>query len=203
MLLLLAACADDPKAEPALGGAITAESGEVGELRAASAFGATSGDRAGVMVSPNPDTTCDDAAAYFGLGGEDFNPEVVSGEGVCNLYARVDGYDAAGVTLDEVDAVATLSLNCAMDTGAWAWVERSDEYDGYYYSGPWWVGSPSGYALTLSGGDGDDLALTVSMDTYTGYFPYDDESPEADPATGAVSGSVAVTWCPDIAPALN
>jgi hypothetical protein len=200
MIAFLAACAggDDVAS---LGGTITASTGESGELASATAFGVETNGRAGVMVSPNPDSTCADAASYFGGGGTDFNPEVVSGEGVCNLYIRVDDYDGSEVTITDL-AGATVSLNCAMDSGSWAY-DDDREYPGYYYSGPYWVGSPSAFTLTLSGGGGEDLSVALEMDSYTGRLPYDDVDHGEVDASGSVSGSVTATWCDDMAPALN
>jgi hypothetical protein len=199
--LLVACTGGDTKVDP-IAGTVTAESGESGDVTAAVAFGVVTNGKAGILVSPNPDTTCAHAGSYFSGGDADFSNEVVTGEGVCNVYIRLDDYDGSEVSLTD-DTSATLSLNCAMDTGTWDY-ERHGGSPGYYYSGPWWYGSPESYTLTVSGGDdGSDLSATVSMDTYSGYFPYDEDNPEADPASGDVSGAFTATWCDDIAPALN
>ena len=200
-LALVPACTPEEEGPSVpLAGTVTAESGESAEMVYETAFGVLAGGTLGVMVSPNPDSTCADAGKYFTGGDPDFNPEVVSGEGVCNLYLRVDEYDGTSLSLDD-DTLATISMDCAMDTGSWGFEERTS--DGYYYSGPFWIGSPTGYSLDLEGGaDDSDITLTLSMSDYTGRFPYDAVNPENDPATGEVSGTATATWCEDIAPAL-
>ncbi|MDP2316260.1 MAG: hypothetical protein Q8P41_25400 [Pseudomonadota bacterium] len=202
MFLFLAACTGGPGDVVPLAGTITADSGQVAEVRAGTAFAVTTAGKAAILVSPNPDSTCADAAGFLASGDEDYNPGVVSGEGVCNLYIRLDDYDGTELTLTD-DVLATLALNCAMDTGEWRFEERKDGYEGFFYSGPFWVGSPDAYTLTVSGGDGEDLSLDLSMDSYYGRFPYDADEPESDLAAGAVAGSATATWCPDMGPALN
>jgi hypothetical protein len=198
-VLFLMACASEEGVAP-LGGTVTAETGESATVSAATAYGVRVGEVAGIVVSPNPETTCADAAAFVLGNDPDFNYGVVSGEGVCSLYVRLDAYEGASATLTD-DPAATIALNCAMDEGEWAFEDRTEE--GYYYSGPWWVGSPEGYTLAVSGGDDADFAVELEMDTYYGRFPYDNEEPEADPASGAVAGGFTATWCEDMGPAFN
>ncbi len=200
IILMLAACSGGSKL-PAITGTVTAESGQAGDVRGPVAFGVTTAGKAAVLVAPNPDATCADAAAFITGGDEDFNPETVLGAGVCAVYALIDGYDGAEVTLTEG---ATLVVDCAMDAGEWVYEERGSGYEGWFYDAEdWWIGAPEAYTLTMSGGDGADLTFQIDMDTYTGRFPYDNEDPEADPATGAVTGGVTATWCDEMAPALN
>ena len=200
MFLLLAACTGASDMPVPLAGTVTAETGEAADVVSATAFGVKVGGTAGILVSPNPDSTCADAADFLLSSDVDFNPEVLSGEGVCNVYLRLDAYTGEEVTLVD-DASATVSLNCAMDAGSWEFEERNDE--GYFYTGPWWVGSPDAYTLTVSGGDTSDFTVSLEMDSYYGRFPYDEDEPEADLATGAVAGTFTATWCEDLAPAFD
>lgn len=175
--------------------------GSTADVRNAKAFGVNTGGKAAVLVVPNPDATCDDAATYLSGPSGDWNPEVVNGVGVCNLYVYLPEY-AGDTTIQDDAAAATVVLNCAMDDGTWIYEERDDGDVGYYYDGPWWIGSPDGFELSLSGGDDEDFALSVAMDAYNGSFTYDVENPDPDPGTGAVAGETVAEWCPDMGPTL-
>lgn len=201
MLLLLACVEPAAEALDPIAGTVNVESGETAEVTALSAFATTVGSKAAVVVSPNPDSTCDDAVAYFsGEGDSDFNSETVSAAGYCNLYIRIDAYEEGAVMEDSTDA--TVSLNCAAGEGEWVYEERNDGYKGWYFSGPFWVGSPTGVTLSLSGEEGGDLTLDIEMSEYSGRFPYDEDNPEADPATGEVKGAVVAEWCEDLSQGL-
>jgi hypothetical protein len=201
-MFLLLACAESETAslEP-LAGTVVVESGEEAEVAGLSAFATFAGSNAGVVVSPNPDSTCDDAVSYFSGGGDpDFNGADVGAAGFCNLYVRIDQFENGAAMVDSTDA--TVSLNCAAGEGEWVYEERNKGYKGWYFSGPFWVGSPTGYTLTLSGQEGGDLTLELEMSEYSGRFPYDEDNPEADPASGAVSGGVVAEWCEDLSQGL-
>jgi hypothetical protein len=196
MLLLLACVDTDPGALAPLEGTITVESGEAADVSGVTAFATFVGNKAAVVVSPNADSTCDDAVSYFAGGDADFNGETVGAPGFCNIYVRIDDFENGATMEDSTDA--TVSLNCAIGEGSWVWEERNQGYEGWYFSGPFWVGSPTGYTLSLSGEEDGDLTFSLEMSEYSGRFPYDADNPEADPASGRVAGGVVAEWCDDL-----
>ncbi|MSQ00380.1 MAG: hypothetical protein EXR71_00635 [Myxococcales bacterium] len=198
-LLLMVACETETAPVdfgPDLAGTVTAESGESGVVRPASAFGVSKGGAARVLISPNPDATCDDAAAFYGID-PDYNAEVVSAAGHCVVDVRLDIYEDVATNYD-ASTDALVSFNCAMDTGAWVFEKRSNR-SAWYYSGPFWTGSPAGlteYTLDVGAATaGSALDVTLGVSVYDGRFPYDNDEAGADPATGQVSGHVGATWC--------
>lgn len=204
MLLILLACETETVDHgPDLAGTITAESGEAAEVTVAKAFGIANGDSARVLVSPNPDATCADAADFYGTDPK-YNAEVVSRAGACVVDIRVDVYDGAAANYDgSTDAL--LSFNCAMDEGEWVYESRTGS-KAWFYDGPFWQGSPAGlteYTLDVGAAtEGEPLEVTLGVSSYDGRFIYDNDEPEADPATGEVAGYVAAEWCADLDVAL-
>ncbi len=198
-LLLLVACETETAAVdfgPDLAGTVTADSGESGVVLPATAFGVSKGGAARVLISPNPDATCEDAAAFYGVD-PDYNAEVVSAEGHCVIDVRLDAYDDVATNYDgSTDAL--LSFNCAMGVGEWVFERRSNR-SAWYYSGAFWAGSPAGlteYTLDVgAAASGGPLDVTLGVSSFDGRFPYDNDEADADPATGQVSGHVAATWC--------
>ncbi len=201
MFLLVACVEAAPDALEPIAGTVTIESGEVADVAGLSAFATFAGNKAGVVVSPNPDSTCEDAVSYFAGGDDNFNPATVGEAGFCNLYVRIDKFESGATMEDSTDA--TVSLNCAAGEGEWVYEERNEGYKGWYFSGPFWVGSPSAYTLSLSGDEGGELTLELTMSEYSGRFPYDEDNPEADPATGDVAGGVVAEWCEDLSQGLG
>lgn len=197
MLFFLLAC--EPEVEdhgPDLSGTITAESGEAADVVVAKAFAVANSAAARVLVSPNPDATCDDAAEFYGTDAQ-FNPDVVSLAGHCVVDVKVNDFGAGAGTYDASTDV-TIGFNCAMDDGTWVYEERTGR-KAWYYDGPYWQGSPEGLtAYTLELGaptEGETFELTLGVDAYDGRFIYDNDEPEADPASGEVSGWVGAEWC--------
>ncbi len=209
ILALLMACAGEKDGEDELSGVAGTVSAErvgattetvTATVETMQAFGVNTNGVVAVLLSPNADATCADAATYLEGPGDDWSPEVITGVGTCSVYVRAN-YD--GGPLETGDAtVATVSLNCAMGEGEWVHEERDEGDIGYYYEGAWWIGSPDGFELTIDGGDGEDFAVSLAMEQYNGSFTYDVEYPDPDPASGAVSGEATATWCADMGPAL-
>jgi hypothetical protein len=193
MFLLLACVEAAPDAIDPIAGTITVESGESAEVAGLTAFGTFVGDQAGIVVSPNPDTECEDAVSYFAGGDSDFNGETVGAAGYCNIYVRIDDFEAGKTMVD--DTSATISFNCAAGEGEWVYETRGGGGKAWFYSGPFWVGSPTSFSLTVSGEEEGDLTVEMEMSEYSGRFPYDEDNPEADPATGEVKGGVVAEWC--------
>ena len=176
------------------GGAVSAD------VSTGAAFGVNTGGEAVLVLTPNADATCADAASWLLGDDEDWSPEAIIPEGTCGLYVR-GAYEGSLSVEDDATAV-TISLACAMDTGEWVYEERDDGDIGWYFDGAWWVGSPDTFSLSVEGGDDADYDVTLDMDGYSGSFTYDVENPDPDAATGAVGGNAPATWCPDLGPAL-
>lgn len=205
MLLLLGLSACDTPEEthgPALAGTVTADDGATAEVVATQAFVAGNGAAARWLVTANADATCADAAAYYG-NDTDFNAADVASAGHCMLDLWATTYDGAGNYDGSADVTVTLA--CAMDDGAWVYETRTGR-KAWYYDGPYWTGSPVGlldYALELGAVEEDAAAeFTLSIEGFDGRYPYDNDEPEADPATGTVSGWVSAEWCGDMDAAL-
>jgi hypothetical protein len=187
---------DSDEQDTGINGTITAaRAGEEATVVSPSAWGLVLNGTAAIYVSPNPDATCDDVATLLGGPGEDWDPSAVNKAGSCAIFVRAS-YD--GEKTDYVDdpVAALVNVDCAMDTGEWV----QDDHDGnvgYYYSGPWWQGSPTSFDVTIDGGEGD-LSLTVEMSDYAGSFIYDEM--EAAPASGHVTGQTDVGWCEALGP---
>lgn len=176
--------------------------GEVSALvSTGSAFGVNTAGEMVLVLSPNPDATCDDAATWLLGGDDDWSPEAVVPVGTCGLYLS-GAYESGPLTVEDDATAVTISLACAMDDGEWVYEERDDGDVGWYFEGPWWVGSPDGFSLTVDGGDEADYDVSLDMDGYSGSFSYDVENPDPDSASGAVSGSTTAEWCTSLGPAL-
>jgi hypothetical protein len=205
MMLLLLGCVGEKEAEDlGVAGTLSAEhvtdttetvTAAVSTLHA---YGVNTGGEVAVLLVPT-EATCEDAATYLTTPSADWNPEIITGVGTCSVYVYSAHYDSDSLTVEDDATLATVALNCAMGDGAW-----NDEGGdvGYSYDGAWWIGSPQGFDLELSGGTEEDFAVTLSMDTYTGSFTHDGAYPDPDPASGVVEGSTTATWCPDMGPGL-
>lgn len=202
LLLMMIACGgkEDSGVDPVLGTVTAERDGETADAEAQSAFGYNRDGRAVIYLSPNPDTTCADVGTYLSGPDAEWDPSVVNAAGKCSVFFQVT-YEGAEVSYSDDPVNALIALNCAMNEGSWV-LEQRDDY-GYYYSGPWWQGSPTtaaeggaGYAMTLSGGEGDDFQFSLDASSYSGNFIY--ESMEDAPASGAVAGTGTATWCDDI-----
>jgi hypothetical protein len=199
-LALLVACGE-PGAGDSFG---TVRAGDVSaEVVAGSAFGVNVNGRAIALLAGAPDLTCEQAVAYARVGSTDDDPGAFVPGGTCGVYVEVPtAYAPAGTTVSDDPTGALVALSCAMGDGAWSREERGDGDVDTYWSGPFWQGSPTGFDLSLSGGDEAPFALTLDMTAYAGSFVYDTENPDPDPATGTVAIDVEVTWCPGLASAV-
>ncbi len=202
--LLLVACGGGSVDSDAIGGSVTS-GGASATFDIAAAFGVDTGGKAALVLSPNPEATCADAAAWLRDGGadEDASPEGIVPGGTCAMYVYLPAYDAAsGVMVVDDAAAATVSLSCAMGEGEWVWEERDTGDLGWYWGGDWWVGSPDGFSLQVSGGAEASYDVTFAADAWNGSFTYDVANPDPDPASGSVAGASAAAWCADLGPSL-
>lgn len=180
-------------ADTLLGEVVAERAGEAATVEAASAWSWSEGGTATLLLSGNPDATCVDAAAAMGVVPDGWSPAAVIPPGTCSVFvtARYDGgpfSDAASA--DAPTTASTVTLNCAMDTGAWA-----ASGDGYEYDGSYWIGSPRSYTLTLDGAEA--LSWGLSADDHDGNFLY--ESMDDAPASGHLEGAGEAQPCPDMA----
>lgn len=176
-----------------LSGTIVAErAGETAIVVAAASWGYFADGKALIYVSPNPETTCLDVAEMVSGSNENWNPAAVNSAGACGVFAFGDYDGKTGTWKSQGDGIVVLT--CPMDDGTWVWEKRDDA--GYYYTGPYWQGSPISFALTVSGA-AEDLRVGMAMAYYDGNFIYD--SMEDGRASGLVSGVASVSWCEDIA----
>jgi hypothetical protein len=158
--------------------------------------------RALVVLSAEPDTTCEAAVAYARTGSNADNPGDLIPAGTCGLYVEIPtGYDPAGTNVTDDATRAVVSLSCAMGDGSWVREERGAGDEDWFWSGDWWQGSPEAFDLALSGGDEAPLQLALAMDAYAGSFIYDTNQPDPDPAEGAVKSDLSAGWCPGLASA--
>lgn len=203
MLLFLLACTPEVEDHgPDLAGTVTADDGSSADVVATMAYAASNGSAARVLITANPDTSCADAAAYYGTDA-DFNGADVGLAGHCVMDIYATKYDGAGTYDGSADV--TIGLTCFMDDGTWVWEERTGD-EAWYYDGPTWTGSPQGildYTLELGEAtEGSPLELTLGIVDFDGRYPYDNDEPEADPATGEVSGWASAEWCSSMDAAL-
>lgn len=199
LVLLLVGCGDEAgKAGSTHWGDLVADrAGEAASVDGLSAFGFNLSGSAVLLVVPNDAATCEDAFHTLDADPE-YDPSVTTPAGACSTFVDLTGYDPAGMTAtstpDAPSTTSIIALSCAMDSGAWA-LEQRNTY-GYFYSGPYWQGSPDDYTITASGGDEEDFTVDVEMSAFDGNFIYD--SMEDAPASGSASGSVTATWCSDL-----
>lgn len=197
--LLTACTGDDGKpGETHWGDVVADRAGETASIDGLVAFGYNLGDTAILLVLPNAAATCADA--FHMLDGDpEYDPTVANPPGTCTTFVHLSAYTTSGVTASSTAAspstTSIIALNCAMDTGEWVQEQRNTF--GYFYSGPYWQGSPEEATLTVSGGDEAGYALDVEMSSYDGNFIY--ESMEDAPASGSAAGSIDAAWCPDLA----
>lgn len=204
MLPLLLACTDGATKGDAIGGTVT--SGDASATFAiAAGFGVDAGGKAAIVLSPNPAASCAEAAAWLRDGGsdEDASPESIVPAGTCAAYVYLPAYDAvAGLDVVDDATRATVALSCAMGEGSWTYEERDAGDVGWYWDGDWWVGSPDGFSLSVSGGAESSYSVTLAAEAWSGSFTYDVANPDPDPAAGEVSGTSPASWCADLGPSL-
>lgn len=194
LLTVAAGCGGGGAEEQTLLGEVVAErAGESARVEAASAWSWSEGGVATLLLSANPEASCVDAAAAMGVVPEGWSPEVVIPPGTCSVFVTAR-YDAAPfedvASADAPTTDSTVTLNCAMDQGAWL-----PSGEGYEYDGSYWLGSPRRYTLGLDGQEGLDWSL--SADDHDGNFLY--ESMDDAPASGHLEGAGAAQPCPDMA----
>lgn len=193
MIVWFLACdaGEGPALEGAIGGTIS--SGESsGQVIAGTAFAAELGGNILFGVFPETGVSCDDAAAELTAGDARWNPSKVQAAGACSMSVFAT-FDTELSLIDATLVDATVSVSCAMDTGEWE--HRTTGEAGWYYSGPWWQGSPEVFSLNLTGDKDAGYQFSIEMDTYSGQFIYDLTYPEPDPGTGAVSGAIDAAYC--------
>jgi hypothetical protein len=201
-LLGLLACADkaDDSAvpDPLVSGTVQPEgASESGEVAFHRGFAFDQGGRVIAYISSNPAASCDRVVEYLRPHEEPYDPSGLLTGGTCDLYFAMDGYSGDLSADDDPMAVAGWALNCAMGEGSFVLETRDSGDRDYYWSGRWWQGRPTSYSYTLTGGAGADFTFDLQMSAYDGGFIY--ESMEGVPATGEVSGSIDLEWCPSLA----
>lgn len=196
-LVLLVGCTGTEDVAQVIGGSVSA-SGSSANLSTGVAYAAELAGEILVTIFPRADATCESAGAEIAAGDPDWNPANVHEAGACGLIIQAPyegSLSLSGATI--VDA--TVTLNCAMDTGEWEYREGTSlYYDGYYYTGPWWQGSPETFDLDISGSEADGYSVSVAMEAYSGRFLYDLDDMENDPATGTISGTSTATHCDEL-----
>lgn len=197
ILLLLAACGPkEAEADPHWGEIVAQRAGETASVDVYAAFGFSLEDTAIVYLTANADASCDDAARALSGRDPDFDPTVVLPPGQCTLFANVrwaggSFTDSAAVGSPTTESVVVAS--CAMDEGAWSYVDDDPDDAGFYYSGSLWQGSPQAYELEIGGGDGAPFSVSLSASDWSGDFLYE-ELGEAL-ADGDVGGAAEAEWC--------
>lgn len=156
------------------------------------AFGYSRDGHALVYFAGQPGHSCEDVSEY--LSGDGGDPSHILAPHTCEVSIKVENiYDAAGFSTSS-KMEATVVLGCAFDEGAWEYGSMDQGDEGYFYSGPWWQGFPdSSFSLELSGGEGEDFEMTLEINDFDGSFSYEGFNDAV--ATGAVSGTLPVTWC--------
>lgn len=196
-LVLIVGCTGTEEGAEAIAGTVSA-SGSSADMSSGVAYAAELAGEIMVAIFPRSDATCAYAGAELAAGDPDWNPANVHQPGACGLIIQAP-YDG-GLSLTGATIVdATVTLNCAMDSGEWEYREGTSlYYDGYYYTGPWWQGSPESFDLEISGSEADGYTVSASMDAYSGRFLYDLDDMENDPATGSIVGTTTATHCDDL-----
>lgn len=198
---------EEVKAPEVMLGTIRADrAGESGDLEVQRSFTYHEDDIAVLFTSPKADATCDDVVAFLdnssgGRGEREWDPNTVFVAGKCASFVAFQDYDPDGTTVTDEVLGAIVVLNCSMDEGEW---EYDEDEETYFYSGPYWQGSPlsvedgasAAWSVSLTGGEGEAGAWTMSMNDYDGDWTY--ENLEEAPASGAVSGSGSAEWCGDL-----
>lgn len=209
MIWLFLACTGETESgDLGVAGTLTAERvGETtvtveAEMSTLTAFGVNTNGQAAILLSSSADATCADAADYLLSNSSDLSPELLTPVGACSTYIHLSAYDGTAVEYVDDAASATIALNCAMGDGEYVHEERDDGDVGWYFDGAWWQGTPTGFTLSVEGGDESDLTVSLDMSNYNGSFTYDVEYSDPDPAEGDVTGTATVSWCPDMGPSL-
>jgi len=208
-LLCLTACAEEAKEGSDLGimieGSIDLTDRDgTAVVRGVRAMGYNADGRMLAFISNNKDATCDKVAEVLGAGGATVDPSEVYEAGTCHMLIAVDDYDGSFEhTYSEGTGGYSLAwssaVGCAMGNGDFELVETVNG-PGYQWTGTWWVGVPTAYAWSFTGGDGDAFELDMRMTRYSGALPLSTEFTEVD-AEGIVEGLVRAEWCPALADA--
>lgn len=209
LLLLLIGCAEEPEAKTEGGIEVSGTVSLIGrsgtaEVDGTRAFGFDTDGRLGVLISSNPDASCEGVAAIMASGGATVDPSDVYSAGTCAIWLSVTDYDGAwshtwAEGSEGYSKAVASNLLCAMGDGSFDLVETVNG-PGYQWSSTWWQGSPTAYELDFSGGDGDDFELDLRMTRYQGSLPLTGEL-EAVLAEGELVGSGVAKWCEPLADA--
>jgi len=187
---------DDPS--PKLTGTIAADfGGAEGNVEIYNGFAF---DQGGVYISylsSNPDTTCDAITDHLQSHSGPYDPSDVLVGGNCDIYYKISSdYDGEYEASDDSFAAAGMAINCYMGEGGWVLETRDSDDTDYYWQGDHWQGHPTTYDLAFSGGSEFNYDFEIEMSAYDGNFIYDDF--DNDPASGTVSGTIELEWCPGL-----
>lgn len=157
-------------------------------------------DQGGVFISylsSNPESDCDSITDYLQDHSGYYDPSDVLVGGACDIYYKISSaYEGEIAASDDPMVAAGMAINCYMGEGGWILETRDSDDTDYYWQGEHWQGHPTGYDLSLTGGDGSGYSLDLNMTEYDGNFIYEDF--DNDPASGSVSGTVELDWCPGL-----
>jgi hypothetical protein len=176
----------EPPSPPdgAVQGSLSLSDGKTSSQTAWHSFTFANDKGAMVYFSSNPDATCDNLTATL-FQQADPSPLYMAGE--CNLLIVIPdtlplSFDFSGVT------TASFQLFCPLGSGAFAQTNGS-----WRWSGEWYVGTADAGQVDLSRAN-DTVIGTVSLETFSGSYPYIQGTPTAL-ATGPLSGSVVPELC--------
>jgi len=192
--LLLLACKEEAKTfDVDLGTIVADRAGESADVSAVSAYGFNDFGHALLYFTGKPDVSCE-LVTEFLTANDIWDASQVREAGFCEFYVTMS-YEGSATHVQDDLLAAYPGLNCAMDDGEWVYETHNTDTD-YYYNGPYWQGMPEAFSLDVSGGDSAPFELSLDMDSYSGGFIYDDMT--AEPANGAVAGTIQLEWCPDL-----
>ena len=169
-----------------------------GRVEIFKAYGIDQGGRVMLYLSSNPDLTCPMAAELLSTHDGPFDPTDYIVGGTCDFFIKKDEYDGVEMTFtDDPFGRAGWAINCFTGDGAFEFQDRTDGGDdGIYWTGRKWLGYPTVYSYTITGGNEEPYTLQLDLQEYDGGFP--EEGLDSYPATGSVVGTVEAQWCPDL-----
>jgi hypothetical protein len=182
---------------PSITGTITLESIDTsGEVQLYKAFGFDQGGKLISYLSNNPNATCASTVDYLQDHNSPYDPSDFLVGGTCDIYFSHSDWTGSVQATDDPFAVAGMTVNCAFGDGEFVLETRDVGDRDYYWSGRWWQGHPTVYTMDMSGTGESGYEFSLSLTEYDGNLIY--EEMDAYPATGEVSGTMSVEWCPEL-----
>ena len=204
LMLTLICCSKDDGGANSISGTVSLPSrGHTAAIFWDTAVGYSDGSTFIAYLTGAEGASCASIAEFLGPNDGPTPKDTVLQGGSCTLMIKIEDWTGASVESrtsgDSESFHAGLStvLNCNFGEGE-TWVKeiRNEEYEDYYWSGDYFLGSPEVFSWDISGGEAG-IMLQADFGQFDGNFP-DETEFERHSASADIAGEMAVSWCEDL-----